>query len=64
MVRSRWDSRSRVVTVETNVLTSRQQELWGTVVASKVGGRATTGVYIAMGGIGRSDSTGIYEIYV
>ena len=36
--------------VGTNVRTSWQQELWGSVVASGVGGRATTGVYIDMEG--------------
>ena len=34
----------------TNVRTSWQQELWGTVGASEVGSRATTGVYVDMGG--------------
>ena len=36
----------RSVLVGTHVRTSWQQELWGTVVDSEVGGRATTGVYI------------------
>ena len=34
----------------TNVRTSWQLELWGTVVSSEAGGRATTGVYTDMGG--------------